>query len=321
MHLKLFGGLRNLSVLGRTYTHGKKETPLMPNVVKTKRNIQEAICDGLGIAIGHKKPYAVILSEEANCNEIITLCTETTKDNNDIKRPLVLRKKGITVHTELTGSDAGCVIQTFKMLKCEAEKISKYEKLTIIKPIKEMYNYQSQKESQHHIHISGVKVVIPRGPYQAKGLLLSCIRVNAPCVFLQPNNDDDKEEVNDADYTIPLGIAEIVLEGEAVTLIGYGPQIHVLEKVATMAKEQLKVQCEVIDLKTLIPWDKKTVMQSVRKTQMCMLVEEMELIKGLSLDIEQTIQDEHLKVQKVCGTICKDKQCLLSIVEHLIKNS
>lgn len=60
-----------------------------------------------------------------------------------------------------------------------------------------------------------LKVVIPRGPSQAKGLLSSCIRDDKPCVFLEPNNEDDKEEVSDDDYKIQLGKAEIIIEGRS----------------------------------------------------------------------------------------------------------
>ncbi|KOB78274.1 putative 2-oxoisovalerate dehydrogenase, beta subunit [Operophtera brumata] len=104
-------------------------------------------------------------------------------------------------------------------------------------------------------------IVVPRGAITAKGLLLSCIRERDPCLFLEPKilYRSATEEVPVQDYTLPLGKAQVLRQGDAVTLIGWATQIHVLLEVAQMAEQTLGVACEVIDLQTILPWDEETV--------------------------------------------------------------
>ncbi|PIO59322.1 Transketolase, pyridine binding domain protein [Teladorsagia circumcincta] len=108
------------------------------------------------------------------------------------------------------------------------------------------------------------QVVIPRGPIQAKGLLLSCIRDPNPCIFFEPKilYRIAAENVPTGDYTIPLGQAEIVLEGSDMTVVTWGTQVHVALEAAQMAKEQLGMSIEVIDLQTIQPWDEDTVVEA-----------------------------------------------------------
>uniref|UniRef100_A0A3P9I895 3-methyl-2-oxobutanoate dehydrogenase (2-methylpropanoyl-transferring) n=1 Tax=Oryzias latipes TaxID=8090 RepID=A0A3P9I895_ORYLA len=121
--------------------------------------------------------------------------------------------------------------------------------------------YHSQSPEAFFAHCPGVKVVIPRGPMQAKGLLLSCIADRNPCIFFEPKilYRAAVEQVPVESYTIPLSEAEILQEGSDVTLVAWGTQIHVLREVSDMAQEKLGVSCEVIDLKTILPWDVETV--------------------------------------------------------------
>uniref|UniRef100_A0A3Q0QXQ6 3-methyl-2-oxobutanoate dehydrogenase (2-methylpropanoyl-transferring) n=1 Tax=Amphilophus citrinellus TaxID=61819 RepID=A0A3Q0QXQ6_AMPCI len=122
--------------------------------------------------------------------------------------------------------------------------------------------YHSQSPEAFFAHCPGIKIVIPRGPIQAKGLLLSCIADNNPCVFFEPKilyRAAGKLQVPVEPYTIPLSQAEIVQEGSDLTLVAWGTQLHVLKEVATMAQEKLGVSCEVIDLQTILPWDIETV--------------------------------------------------------------
>lgn len=136
------------------------------------------------------------------------------------------------------------------------------------------------------------QVVIPRGPIQAKGLLLSSIRDKNPVVFFEPKilYRQAVEEVPLGDYEIPLSEAEILEEGmlnlqrwsdfwlviitlhiivvflfvgSDVTVVGWGTQIHVLRDVCKMAKDQLGVSCELIDLRTILPWDEDTVFKVI----------------------------------------------------------
>nr|XP_058939863.1 2-oxoisovalerate dehydrogenase subunit beta, mitochondrial isoform X5 [Kogia breviceps] len=121
--------------------------------------------------------------------------------------------------------------------------------------------YHSQSPEAFFAHCPGIKVVIPRSPFQAKGLLLSCIEDKNPCIFFEPKilYRAAVEQVPIEPYNIPLSQAEVIQEGSDVTLVAWGTQVHVIREVASMAHEKLGVSCEVIDLRTIIPWDVDTV--------------------------------------------------------------
>ncbi len=111
------------------------------------------------------------------------------------------------------------------------------------------------------------QVVVPRNPAQAKGLLLSAIRDPNPVIFLEPKYlyRVSTGDVPAVDYTIPLSSAEVVRSGKDVTIVGWGAQMRVLEKAADLAAAD-GISCELIDLRTLLPWDADTVEASVKKT-------------------------------------------------------
>ena len=94
-------------------------------------------------------------------------------------------------------------------------------------------------------------MVIPRSPSQAKGLLLAAIRHPDPVIFFEPKAlyRAAKEEVPAGDYTIPLGVAEVVKQGTDVTVVGYGAQMGVLRKAVDRAEKEMGVSCELIDLR------------------------------------------------------------------------
>ncbi|KAL0833067.1 hypothetical protein ABMA28_001179 [Loxostege sticticalis] len=168
--------------------------------------------------------------------------------------------------------------------------------------------YHSQSPEAFFAHAPGLKVVIPRGPITAKGLLLSCIRERDPCVFLEPKilYRSAAEEVPVDEYTLPLGKAQVLREGDAVTLIGWGTQLHVLLEVADLADQKLGVKCEVIDLMSILPWDEETVCNSVKKTGRCLISHEAPLTAGFGAELAATIQEEcflHLEapISRVTG--------------------
>jgi 2-oxoisovalerate dehydrogenase E1 component beta subunit len=121
--------------------------------------------------------------------------------------------------------------------------------------------YHSQSPEAQFAHTPGLKVVIPRSPIQAKGLLLAAIRDPNPVIFFEPKYmyRSAVEEVPVGDYTLPLGKADVLVQGSDVTVVGYGAQIQVLRAACEMAKETLGVSCELIDLRTIVPWDEETV--------------------------------------------------------------
>ncbi|XP_022654307.1 2-oxoisovalerate dehydrogenase subunit beta, mitochondrial-like isoform X2 [Varroa destructor] len=154
--------------------------------------------------------------------------------------------------------------------------------------------YHSQMVEGYFAHCPGLKLVIPRGPTQAKGLLLSCIRDRNPCIFFEPKilYRIAQEDVPKNDFMIPLSQAEIVRPGKDITLVSWGTQVHVLNEVCDLAKQQLGAECEVIDLQTIIPWDKKTVVDSVKKTGRLVVSHEATLTAGFGAEIAASIQQE-----------------------------
>ncbi|XP_048007486.1 2-oxoisovalerate dehydrogenase subunit beta, mitochondrial [Leguminivora glycinivorella] len=168
--------------------------------------------------------------------------------------------------------------------------------------------YHSQSPEAFFAHAAGLRVVVPRGPIAAKGLLLSCLRSRDPCVFLEPKilYRSATEDVPVEDYTLPLGQAQLLREGSEATLIGWGTQLHVLLEVADLAKDKLGVSCDVIDLQSILPWDQETVCNSVKKTGRCLISHEAPLTSGFGAELAATIQNEcflHLEapVSRVAG--------------------
>ena len=153
-----------------------------------------------------------------------------------------------------------------------------------------------------------IKVVVPCTPVEAKGLLLASIRDRNPVIFLEPKwlYRSAREDVPVGDYEIPLGKARVITEGSDLTVVGWGAQIHVLASACQRAKEELGVSCELIDLRTLLPWDRNTVIESVRKTGRLLVSHEAPTIGGFAAEISSTIQEEcflylEAPVSRVCG--------------------
>lgn len=168
--------------------------------------------------------------------------------------------------------------------------------------------YHSQSPEAFFAHVPGLRVVMPRGPIQAKGLLRACIQDPDPCIFFEPKilYRLAVEQVPLKDYALPLGKAQVLQEGDDITLVGWGTQVHVLREVAQMVQDKLNATCELIDLCTLMPWDKETVANSVRKTGRLLVAHEAPLTAGLGAEIAAAIQEEcflslEAPVQRVTG--------------------
>lgn len=123
--------------------------------------------------------------------------------------------------------------------------------------------YHSQSPEAYFAHTPGLNVVVPRGPNKAKGLLLACINSQDPCIVFEPKTlyRASVEEVPDEYFECPIGQADILKTGTDATLIGWGTQVHVLREVAEMAQKLYGINCEVIDLVSILPWDKKTIVE------------------------------------------------------------
>ncbi len=165
--------------------------------------------------------------------------------------------------------------------------------------------HHSDSPETYLIHTPGLKVVMPSGPYDAKGLLTSAIRDPDTVIFFEPKKiyRAIKEEVPSESYAIPLGKANVIKEGKDVTLIGYGAWI----KTCKEAIEQIKnIDVELIDLRTLSPLDTETIINSVKKTGKCVIVQEAPRTLGLASEIIARINDKALysleaPVERVCG--------------------
>ena len=168
--------------------------------------------------------------------------------------------------------------------------------------------YHSQSPEAYFAHTPGLVVAMPRSPATAKGLLLACIRDPNPAVFFEPKAlyRAAVEEVPEGDYVLPLGAAETVRAGAHATLVGWGAQVHVLLRAAELAQRQAGIDCEVIDLRTILPWDRAHVAASVRRTGRCVVSHEAPLTAGFGAEVAAAVQDDcflHLEapVTRVCG--------------------
>ena len=153
--------------------------------------------------------------------------------------------------------------------------------------------YHSQSPEAYFTHTPGLKVVVPRNPEQAKGLLLASIRDDNPVIFFEPKKlyRASTGEVPDHDYEIPLGKGEIVKEGTDITLLAWGAQMEAIEKAAEMAEND-GISCEIIDLRTLLPWDRDLVAASVKKTGRLIINHEAPKTSGFGAEIAAAIQEE-----------------------------
>lgn len=185
-----------------------------------------------------------------------------------------------------------------------------------------IFGGQTHSQSPEGIftHVSGLKTVIPSTPYDAKGLLLAAIEDNDPVIFFEPKriyngpfdghydrpvtpwSKHDASEVPEGYYTIPLGKAAIRRAGEDVTILAYGTMVH----VALGVVDDLKIDAEVIDLRTLLPLDIETIEASVKKTGRCLIVHEATHTSGFGAELSALVQERcfyHLEapIRRVTG--------------------
>src|SRR6516165_2328166 len=163
----------------------------------------------------------------------------------------------------------------------------------------------SQSPEALFTHVSGLKTVVPSNPRDAKGLLIAAIEDPDPVIFLEPKrlyngpfdghpdrpvtpwSRHELGEVADGHYTIPLGEAAIRREGKAVTVLAYGTMVHVAEAAA----EETGVDAEIIDLRSLVPYDLEAIVASVKKTGRCVIVHEATLTSGFGGELSALVQE------------------------------
>ncbi|HTK79296.1 MAG TPA: alpha-ketoacid dehydrogenase subunit beta, partial [Rhizomicrobium sp.] len=178
----------------------------------------------------------------------------------------------------------------------------------------------SQSPESLFTHIAGLKTVIPSTPYDAKGLLISAIVDDDPVIFFEPKRIYNgpfsghldqpvqpwskfaEAEVPEGHYTVPLGKAHVVREGNDVTVLAYGTMVH----VSKTAAEESGIDAEVIDLRTLVPLDIETIVASVTKTGRCVIVHEAPRTSGFGAELAALVQEHcffHLEtpIERVTG--------------------
>jgi 2-oxoisovalerate dehydrogenase E1 component len=152
--------------------------------------------------------------------------------------------------------------------------------------------HHSQSLEAWYMHIPGLKVVIPSTPYEAKGLLIATIRNNNPTLFLETKTLYPlKGPVPEGSYTIPLGKADIKHEGKDATVVTWGKMVHESLKVAQKLGAE-GIGLDVVDVRTLAPLDKKTIIDSVRKTGRVVIAHEENKTAGAGAEISAMISEE-----------------------------
>lgn len=153
--------------------------------------------------------------------------------------------------------------------------------------------YHSQENAAWFVHEPGLKVVMPSTPYDAKGMLLTAIRDPDPVLYFEHKKlyRTVKGDVPEEDYTVPLGKAAVRREGSDMTILTYGFMTHtVLAAVEQMASRG--VEAEVVDIRTLSPLDKETILGSVRKTNKCLIVHEDKRTMGIGAELAAIVSEE-----------------------------
>jgi pyruvate dehydrogenase E1 component beta subunit len=148
----------------------------------------------------------------------------------------------------------------------------------------------SQSFEAFYAHVPGLKVITPSNPADAKGLLKAAIRDEDPVVFLESEKMyGDKGEVPEGEYIIPIGVADVKRKGTDVTIVSFGKIIKVAYEAAEeLAKENINV--EIIDLRTIRPLDYHTIVESIKKTNRCVVLEESWPLASISSEIAYHLQ-------------------------------
>jgi len=146
--------------------------------------------------------------------------------------------------------------------------------------------YHSQSTEAFFTHTPGLVVVSPSRPFDTKGLLLSALRCADPVIFLEPKRiyRTLKEEVPESDYTIPIGKAEALVQGNDVTLLSWGAMVQTCKEAASLASNE-GIGVELIDLRSLLPFDIETILGSVKKTGRLVIAHEAPKIGGFGGEI------------------------------------
>ncbi len=158
-------------------------------------------------------------------------------------------------------------------------------------------HYHSQSPEAYFVHTPGLQVVVPATPADAKGLLKTCIRGQDPVIFLEPKRiyRTVKGEVpDDPEFTVPLGVARIARAGSHVTLVSWGAMVHTCLEAAEEAAKQ-GIEVELLDLRSLLPLDQDTILDSVKRTGRCVVAMEATRTCGVASEISAIVAEEAIE--------------------------
>jgi 2-oxoisovalerate dehydrogenase E1 component beta subunit len=187
--------------------------------------------------------------------------------------------------------------------------------------------FHSQNVEALFFHTPGLRVVTPATPYDAKGLLKSAIRDNNPVIFLEHKKTYRlvRGEVPEAEYLLPLGVADVKRAGTTLTLVSYGLMLHYcLEAAEAVFADGIDV--EVVDLRSLRPLDKETILNSVKKTGKLMVVHEDNLTGGVGAEVAALAANEAFEyldgpVTRLCGPDIPTMPFAQSLEDAYLPNS
>jgi pyruvate/2-oxoglutarate/acetoin dehydrogenase E1 component len=164
----------------------------------------------------------------------------------------------------------------------------------------------SQSPYSMWMHLAGLKIILPSTPADAKGLLKSAIRDDNPVVFIEGEVlYADQGEIPDGEYTIPIGVAEVKRQGKDITIIGWSKMV----KIALAAADELAgqgIEVEVVDPRTIRPLDEELIVESVKKTGRCLIIEEGWPFNGVGAEIAYRVgrrcfDDLDAPVERITG--------------------
>ena len=188
----------------------------------------------------------------------------------------------------MAGSPSACPAAVWDMARCT------YFSLTSPRSILITSRYHTQSPEALFTHTPGLRVVVPRSPVQAKGLLLASIRTADPVLFMEPKilYRAAVEQVPVDAYELPLDKAEVLKTGKDVTIISYGTPLYTCSAAIAAAEKDFGCSVELIDLRTIYPWDRETVLNSVKKTGRAIVVHESMMNAGVGAEVAATIQEQ-----------------------------
>jgi 2-oxoisovalerate dehydrogenase E1 component beta subunit len=185
-------------------------------------------------------------------------------------------------------------------------------------------HYHSQSPEAYFAHTPGLRVVVPSGPYEAKGLLLASLECDDPVIFLEPKRiyRAAKDEIPTDYYTLPLERARVVRKGEDATLVAWGAMLGVCREAAALAEGE-GYDVELIDLASIAPYDARTVVRSVEHTGRLVIAHEAPITAGFGAELAAAVQAKafdrlEAPIVRVCGF---DTPFPYTLEEHYLPNA